>query len=113
MKKLEFYKLTKDLFTKDEFDGYHHIYNGYDIQIDYDEELKRWECDAFDLEAEQYVFYPCVKVKDPSMTQFDAIVQFVGHLIEEKIKSGDKDEDPDDILIYFKEDDYNNLQAKI
>jgi hypothetical protein len=43
------------------------------------------------------------------MTQFDTIAQFVGHLIEEKIKSGDKDEDPDNILIYFKEEDYENL----
>ena len=43
------------------------------------------------------------------MTQFDTIVQFVGHLIEEKIKSGDKDEDPDNILIYIKEEDYENF----
>ena len=106
---MEFYKLTKDLFVKDEFDGYRHIYNGYDIQIDYNDELKRWECDAFDLEAEQYVLYPCVIVKDPSMTQFDTVVQIVGHLSEEKIKSGDKDEDPDDILIYFKKDEYKDF----
>lgn len=108
---MEFYKLTKDLFTvnEEEFNDYHHIYNGYDIEINYDDELKCWECDAFDLEAEQYVFYPCVKVKDPSMTQFDTIVQFVGHLIEEKIKSGDKDENPNDILIDFKEEDYENF----
>ena len=84
---MEFYKLTKDLFTKEEFNDYHHIYNGYDILINYDEKLKRWECDVFDLEAEQYVLYPCVKVKDPSSSQFDTIAQFVGHLIEEKIKN--------------------------
>ena len=36
---MEFYKLTKDLFVKDEFDGYRYIYNGYDIQIDYNDEL--------------------------------------------------------------------------
>ncbi len=107
---MEFYKLTKELFVKDEFNEYHHIYNGYDIQINYDNKLKRWECDAFDLEVEQYVFYPCVKIKDPLMIQFDTMVQFVGYLIEEKIKSGDKDEDPDNILIYFKEEDYNNFK---
>lgn len=107
---MESYKLTKELFVKDEFNGEHHIYNGYDIEIHYDNKLKRWECDAFDSEAQQYVFYPCVKVKDPSKTQFDNIVQFVGHLIEEKIKSGDKDEDPDNILIYFKEEDYENFK---
>jgi len=106
---MEFYKLTKELFTKDEFNSYHHTYNGYDIQIDYDEELKRWESDVYDLEAEAYVLYPCVKVKDPSASQFDTIAQFVGHLIEEKIKSGDKVEDPDNILIYFKEEDYENF----
>ena len=108
---MEFYKLTKDLFSinEEEFNDYHHIYNGYDIEINYDDKLKRWECDAFDLEAKQYVFYPCVKVKDPEMTQFDNIAQFVGHLIEEKIKSGDKVEDTDNILIYFKEEDYENF----
>lgn len=106
---MKFYKLTKDLFTKGEFGDYHHTYNGYDILINYNKKLESWECDAFDLEAEQYVFYPCVKVKDPSMTQFDTVVQFAGLLIEEKIKSGDKNEDPDNILIYFKEEDYENF----
>ena len=52
---MEFYKLTKELFTKDEFNSYHHTYNGYDIQIDYDDKLKRWESDVYDLEAEAYV----------------------------------------------------------
>lgn len=106
---MEFYKLTKDLFTKDEFNSYHHTYNGYDIQIDYDEKLKRWESDVYDLEAEAYVLYPCVKVKDPSASQFDTIAQFVGHLIEEKIKSRYNGEDHDNILIYFKEEDYENF----
>lgn len=106
---MEFYKLTKELFTKDEFNSYHHTYNGYDIQIAYDEELKRWESDVYDLEAKAYVLYPCVKVKDPSMTQFDNIAQFVGHLIEEKIK-GDEDCYHDNILIYFKEEDYENFK---
>ena len=106
---MEFYKLTKDLFTEDEFNGYHHIYNSYDIEIYYNDKLKCWECDAFDLEAQEYVFYPCIKVKDTSMTQFDTIAQFVGHLIEEKINSGDKYEDPDNILIYVKEEDYENF----
>lgn len=109
---MEFYKLTKYLFTKDEFNSYHHTYNGYDIQIDYDEKLNLWECDVFDLEAKAYVLYPCVKVKDPSMTQFDNIAQFVGHLIEEKIKGGDKDEYHNNILIYFKEEDYENFLRK-
>lgn len=106
---MEFYKLTKELFTKDEFDSYNHIYNEYDIQIDYDDKLKRWECDAFDLEAEQYVFYPCIKIKDPTMKHFDDVVQLAARLIEKKIKSGDKDKDPDNILIYFKEEDYENF----
>ena len=43
------------------------------------------------------------------MTKFDNIVQFVGYLIEIKIKSGDKDKDPDDILIDFNEEDYENF----
>lgn len=108
---MEFYKLTKDLFTvnEEEFYDYHHIYNGYDIEINYDDETQRWECDAFDLEAEQYVFYPCIKIKDPKMEHFDDVVQLAARLIEEKIKSGDKDEDPNDILIYFKEEDYENF----
>jgi hypothetical protein len=84
-------------------------YNSYQIQISYNDDIQRWECDAFDLEAEQYVFYPCVKVIDKDKTRFNEVAQLCAKLIEEKIKSGDKDEDPDDILIYFKEDDYNDF----
>ena len=66
----------------------------------------------YDLEAEAYVLYPCVKVKDPSASQFDTIAQFLGHLIEEKIKSRERGENNDNILIYFKEGDYENFLRK-
>lgn len=45
------------------------------------------------------------------MKHFDDVVQLAARLIEEKIKSGDKDEDPDNILIYFKEEDYENFNG--
>lgn len=99
-----FYKLTKELFTKDEFNSYHHTYNGYDIQIDYDEKLKRWECDVFDLEAEAYVLYPCLKVIDKDKTRFDEVAQRCAELIEEKIKEFEHYPGCDNILIYVKND---------
>ena len=43
------------------------------------------------------------------MEHFDDVVQLAARLIEEKIKSGDKDEDPNDILIDFNEEDYKNF----
>lgn len=104
-----FYKVTEKDFIDGEFGEKLLVYNGYQIEISYNDDIHRWECDAFDLEAEQYVFYPCIKIKDPKMEHFNDVVQIAARLIEEKIKSGDKDEDPDDILIYFKEEDYENF----
>jgi hypothetical protein len=104
-----FYKVTEKDFIDGEFGEKLLDYNGYQIQISYNDDIHRWECDAFDLDAEQYVFYPCVKVIDKDKSRFNEVAQLCAKLIEEKIKSGDKDEDPDDILIYFKEDDYNDF----
>ena len=97
-----FYKVTEKDFIDGEFGEKLLDYNGYQILISYDDETQRWECDAFDLTEEQYVFYPCLKVKDKNKTRFNEVAQRCAELIEEKIKSGDKDEDPDDILIYVK-----------
>lgn len=93
-------RITEKDFIDGEFGEKLLDYNGYQIQISYDDEIQRWECDAFDLEAEQYVFYPCLKVIDKDKTRFDEVAQRCAELIEEKIKSGDKDEDPENILIY-------------
>lgn len=93
-------RITQKDFIDGEFGEKLLDYNGYQIQISYDDEIQRWECDAFDLEAEQYVFYPCLKVIDKDKTRFDEVAQRCAELIEEKIKSGDKDEDPENILIY-------------
>ena len=99
-----FYKVTEKDFIDGEFGEKLLKYNGYQIEISYDDDIQRWECDVFDLEAEQYVFYPCLKVIDKNKTRFNEVAQRCAELIEEKIKSGDKDEDPEDILIYVNND---------
>ena len=99
-----FYKVSEKDFIDGEFDEKLLDYNGYRIEISYNDEILRWECDAFDLEAEQYVFYPLLKVIDKNKTRFNEVAQRCAELIAEKIKSGDKDEDPEDILIYVNDD---------
>ena len=99
-----FYKVTEKDFIDGEFGEKLLDYNGYQIQISYNDDIHRWECDVFDLTEEQYVFYPCLKVKDKNKTRFNEVAQRCTELIEEKIKSGDKDEDPENILIYVKND---------
>lgn len=96
-------RITEKDFIDGEFGEKLLVYNGYQIQISYNDDIHRWECDAFDLEAEEYVFYPCVKVIDKDKTRFNEVAQRCIELIEEKIKSGDKDEDPENILIYVNE----------
>ena len=95
-----FYKVTEKDFIDGEFGEKLLEYNGYQIEISYNDDIHRWECDAFDLTEEQYVFYPLLKVIDKDKTRFDEVAQRCAELIEEKIKSGDKDEDPENILIY-------------
>ena len=101
-----FYKVTEKDFIDGEIEFCEKllVYNGYRIEISYDDETQRWECDAFDLTEEQYVFYPCLKVIDKNKTRFNEVAQRCVELIEEKIKSGDKDEDPEDILIDVNDD---------
>lgn len=101
-----FYRVTEKDFIDGEIEFCEKllVYNGYRIEISYDDETWRWECDAFDLEAEQYVFYPCLKVKDKNKTRFDEVAQRCAELIEEKIKEKERYPESDDILIYVNND---------
>ena len=104
-----FYKISEKDFIKDEYDALICEYNGYRIEISYNDEYQYWCADAFDLKAEQYVFYPCLIVPDKDKTQLNNVIQQVAKYIDEKIKYN---YDEDDILIYiykgFGEVDYEN-----
>lgn len=50
-------------FIESEFGEYTTEYKGYRIEISFDEKYNSYEADAFDLEAQEYVFYPCTKIK--------------------------------------------------
>lgn len=97
-------KVTEKDFIDGEFGEKLLDYNGYQIQISYDDDTHRWECDAFDLIEEQYVFYPCLKVKDKKKNRFNEVAQRCAELIEKKIKERERYPQCNDILIYVKND---------
>lgn len=96
------YKISEKDFTKDEYDELICEYNGYRIEISYDDEYLYWCADAFDLETEQYVFYPCLRVPDKDKTRLNEVIQLTSKYINEKNKS--KSIEDEDILIYIKEE---------
>ena len=101
------YKISEKDFIKDEFDCLICEYNGYKIEISYSNEDLCWYADAFDLETEEYVFYPCLIVSDKDKTQLNDVIQKATKYIDENNKSksiGDKN-----ILIYIKE----NMKYKV
>lgn len=96
-------RITQKDFIDGEFGEKLLDYNGYQIQISYNDDIQRWECDAFDLEAEEYVFYPCVKVIDKDKTRFNEVAQRCIELIDEKNKEKELHSENNDILIYVNE----------
>lgn len=95
-----FYKISEKDFIKDEYDELICEYNGYRIEISYSDDEHYWCADAFDLKAEQYVFYPCLRIPDKDKTRLNDVIQQASKYIEEKIKSQC---DEYDILIYIKD----------
>lgn len=85
---------TKYGFHQGEFGEYTTEYKGYRIEISFDEKLNRYEADAFDLNAREYVFYPCTKIRN---TTLEHIIEVVIARIDNKIILNDRDKD---ILIY-------------
>ena len=81
-------------FHQGEFGEYTTEYKGYRIEISFDEKLNRYEADAFDLEAREYVFYPCTKIRN---TTLEHVIEVVIKRINNKIALNDRDKD---ILIY-------------
>ena len=81
-------------FHPDEFNEAVTEYKGYRIEICYDEKYNRYEADAFDLIAQEYVFYPCTKIKNTTLEQ---VIEVVIDRIDKKIELNDRDKD---ILIY-------------
>lgn len=75
-------------------------YRGYRIEAIFDEDYNRWEVEAFDNEAQEYVLHPCVKVSD-----YDEAIEITMDRIDRKL---DVDMDRDkDILIYNSKHDYD------
>ena len=85
---------TKYNFRQCEFGEYTTEYKGYRIEITFNEKYNCYEADAFDLEAQEYVFYPCVKIKN---TTLEHVIEVVIARIDNKIILNDRDKD---ILIY-------------
>lgn len=85
---------TKYGFHLGEFEEYTTEYKGYRIEISFDEKYNRYEADAFDLEAREYVFYPCTKIRN---TTLEHVIEVVIARIDNKIILNDRDKD---ILIY-------------
>lgn len=81
-------------FYHGEFDEVVTEYKGYRIEICFDEKYNRYEADAFDLIAKEYVFYPCTKIKN---TTLENVIEVVIARIDKKIELNDRDKD---ILIY-------------
>ena len=81
-------------FHQGELGEYTTEYKGYRIEIWFDEKYNRYEADAFDLIAEEYVFYPCTKIKN---TTLEYIIEVVITRIDNKIILNNRDKD---ILIY-------------
>lgn len=81
-------------FHRHEIVEYTAKYKGYRIEITFDEKYNSYEADAFDLKAQEYVFYPCVKIKN---TTLEHVIEVVIARIDNKIILNDRDKD---ILIY-------------
>ena len=81
-------------FHRHEIVEYTAKYKGYHIEITFDEKYNSYEADAFDLKAQEYVFYPCVKIKN---TTLEHVIEVVIARIDNKIILNDRDKD---ILIY-------------
>ena len=81
-------------FHSDEFNEAVTEYKGYRIEIYYDEKYDKYEADAFDLIAQEYVFDPCVKIKN---TTLEHVIEVVIDRIDKKIELNNRDKD---ILIY-------------
>ena len=76
-------------------------YRGYTIEAIWNDEYSRWEIDALDDEAQEYVLHPCVKVSD----SFEHALEIALNRIDNKL---DVDQDRDeDILIYNSKHDYD------
>lgn len=76
-------------------------YRGYTIEAIYDEEYNRWEIDALDDEAQEYVLDPCVKVQ----SSFENALEIALNRIDNKLDVY-KDRDID-ILVYNSKHDYD------
>ena len=81
-------------FHRHEIVAYTAKYKGYRIEITFDEKYNSYEADAFDLKAQEYVFYPCIKIKN---TTLEHVIEVVIARIDNKIILNDRDKD---ILIY-------------
>lgn len=87
-------KGDKGGFIESEFGEYTTEYKGYRIEISFDEKYNSYEADAFDLEAQEYVFYPCTKIRN---TTLEHVIEVVIARIDNKIILNNRDKD---ILIY-------------
>ena len=85
---------TKYNFHQGEYGEYTTEYKGYCIEITFDEKYNSYEADAFDLKAQEYVFYPCIKIKN---TTLEHVIEVVIARIGNKVALNDGDKD---ILIY-------------
>ena len=85
---------NKYKFHQGEYGEHTSEYKGYRIEIDFDEKLNCYEADAFDLETEEYVFYPLTKIRN---TTLENVIEVVIARIDNKIILNDRNED---ILIY-------------
>lgn len=76
-------------------------YRGYTIEANWDEEYNRWEIDAMDDEAQEYVLHPCVKVPG----SFEHALEIALNRIDNKLDVyKDRNED---ILVYNSKHDYD------
>lgn len=83
------HKEAKNTRTFDEIGQSIIEYRGYRIEAIFDEDYNRWEVDAFDHEAQEYVLSPCVKVSD-----YDEALEIAMDRIDRKLdilKDRDKD----------------------
>lgn len=80
-------------FHKGDFDQDITEYKGYRIEISFSKEYG-WEADAFDLNAEEYVFYPITQ-RDNS--NIEEMIDLCIKRIDKKIELNNRDRD---ILIY-------------
>lgn len=85
----DWYKFHKGEFGEDITE-----YKGYRIEIYYDHSNDKYSADAFDLIAQEYVFYPVLK-KDNS--NIEEMIDLCIKQIDKKIKLNNRN---DDILIY-------------